>query len=194
MSESSPDFLSPEEQTTLLRLSRLSLEKWIREKKYPSDKEIESFDLTPNFEKKTGVFVSLHKLGELRGCIGYVSGTATILRSVIENTVNASSKDPRFPPVTEDELEMVDIEISVMTPLTEVEDIESIEVGKDGLVIEKGFHRGLLLPQVATEWGWDKYEFLEQACRKAGLTMDAYEKKDTKILRFQAQVFSEKRR
>ena len=192
MSSQPVELLSSEEKQTLLRLSRFTLEKWVREKKYPSDKDLEEYDITPLMKKKSGVFASLHKLGELRGCIGYVTGTAAIYRSVIENTVNAASKDPRFPPVQEDELEITDIEISVMTPLEEVEDIEDIEVGKDGLVIEKGFHRGLLLPQVATEWGWDKYEFLEHTCRKAGLPPDSYNKKEIKILRFRAQVFGEK--
>jgi AmmeMemoRadiSam system protein A len=190
-----PDpFLSSEEEETLLRIARLTLEKWIKEKKYPSEKEIESYDITPRIQEKAGVFVSLHKLGELRGCIGYVAETTSILQSVIENTVNAASKDYRFSPLEEDELDLVGIEISVMTPLTPVKDIETIVIGRDGLIIEKGFHRGLLLPQVAPEWGWDKYEFLEQTCRKAGLPSDAYLKKDVRILRFQAQVFGEKRR
>lgn len=187
-------FLTEDEKSTLLRISRFTLDKWVREKKYPSEKELQEYEITAGMEQKAGVFVSLHKLGELRGCIGYVTGTTTILHAVIENSVNASAKDIRFPPVTEDELDMVDIEISVMTPMEEVDDIETIEVGRDGLVIERGFHKGLLLPQVAPEWGWDKYEFLENACRKAGLPTDAYEKKDVKIYRFQALVFGEKNR
>jgi AmmeMemoRadiSam system protein A len=194
MPETSPDLLNEEEQQTLLRLSRFALDKWTEEKKYPSEKDMLLYTITPNLEQKAGVFVSLHKLGELRGCIGYVTGTTTIVQAVIENTINAASKDSRFPPVEMEETQMVDIEISVMTPLTLVKDIETIEVGKDGLVIEKGFHKGLLLPQVAVEWGWDKYEFLESACRKAGLPLDAYEKKDVKIFRFRAQICSEKRR
>ncbi|MCX7000856.1 MAG: AmmeMemoRadiSam system protein A [Candidatus Sumerlaeota bacterium] len=193
MSEPSPSFLKPQEEQTLLRIARFTLEKWVEEKKYPSEKELKAYDITPALEHKAGVFVSLHKMGELRGCIGYVEDTTTILRGVIENTVNAASKDPRFPPVNENETDMVDIEVSVMTPLEPVDDIETIEVGKDGLVVERGFHRGLLLPQVATEWGWDKYEFLENTCQKAGLPPDAYQKKDTKIFRFRAQVFGEKR-
>jgi len=194
MTGSSPSFLSTEEEQTLLRLSRFTLERWLTEKKYPSEKEMEGYEITPSLEQKVGVFVSIHKLGELRGCIGYLTGTTVIYKSVIENTVNAATKDPRFPPIGENELDMVDIEISVMTPLKPLEDIEDIEVGRDGLLLERGFHRGLLLPQVATEWGWDKYEFLEQTCRKAGLPPDAYQKKDTKIFCFQAQVFGEKRR
>jgi len=194
MKNPSTKFLSPKEEQTLLRVSRFTLEKWIKEKKYPSEKDLEDYNITPALKQKAGVFASLHKLGELRGCIGYVTGTTTILRSVIENTVNAASKDPRFPSITEEELDMVDIEISVMTPLVLVSDIETIELGKDGLVVEKGFHKGLLLPQVATEWGWDRQEFLEHTCRKAGLPADSYTKKDLKIFRFQAQVFGEKRR
>lgn len=194
MTDSSSPFLSLEEQEILLRVARLTLEGWVKEKKYPSDKDLESYNITPKIREKSGVFVTLHKLGELRGCIGYVTGTTTILQSVIENTMNAASKDPCFPPLEEEELDLVGIEISVMTPLSPVKDIETIKVGEDGLVIEKGFHRGLLLPQVASEWGWDRYEFLEQTCRKAGLPADAYLKKDVRIFRFQAQVFGEKRR
>ena len=194
MAERETQFLTGAEEQILLQVARLTLEKWVREKKYPSDKDLESYDITPALEQKTGVFVSIHKLGELRGCIGYVTGTTSILHSVIENTMNAASKDPRFPPIKEHELDIVDLEISVMTPLVEVKDVEAIEVGKDGLVVERGFHKGLLLPQVSKEWGWDKYEFLEQTCRKAGLPTDAYKKKDTKIMRFRAQVFGEKSR
>jgi len=194
MAERETQFLTAAEEQTLLQVARLTLEKWVRERKYPSDKDLASFDITPALEQKTGVFVSIHKLGELRGCIGYVTGTTSILHSVIENTMNAASEDPRFPPIGAEEIDMVDLEISVMTPLAQVKDVETIEVGKDGLVVERGFHRGLLLPQVAKEWGWDKYEFLEQTCRKAGLPADAYKKKDTKIMRFRAQVFGEKTR
>jgi AmmeMemoRadiSam system protein A len=194
MAEKETQFLTSGEEQTLLRVARLTLEKWIIEKKYPSDKDLESFQISSALEQKTGVFVSIHKLGELRGCIGYVTGTTSILQSVIENTMNAATKDPRFPPVVPEELDIVDLEISVMTPLAEVKDIETIEVGKDGLVVERGFHKGLLLPQVAKEWGWDRYEFLEQTCRKAGLPGDAYQKKETKIWRFSAQVFGEKSR
>ncbi|MBN1901129.1 AmmeMemoRadiSam system protein A [Candidatus Sumerlaeota bacterium] len=194
MPRDSTFFLSPEEEANLLRISRYTMEKWVRETKYPSEKEIESFSITPGIQEKSGVFVSLHKLGELRGCIGYITGTIPLFQAVIENTVNAASKDSRFPPVQEDELDMIGIEISVMTPLQPVDDINMIEVGRDGLVIEKGFHQGLLLPQVATEWGWDRKEFLEQTCRKAGLPADAYLKKDVRIFRFQARVFGEKRR
>jgi len=194
MTEKETPFITLAEQQTLLRAARFTLEQWVREKKYPSEKDLESFKITPGLEQKTGVFVSIHKLGELRGCIGYLTGTTSILHSVIENTTNAASKDPRFPPIKENELDMVDLEISVMTPLVEVKDIETIEVGKDGLVVERGFHKGVLLPQVAKDWGWDKYEFLEQTCRKAGLAADAYQKKDTKIMRFRAQVFGEKSR
>jgi len=178
----------------LLQIARFSLEKWIAEHKYPADKDLANFTITPAMQEKCGIFISLHKLGELRGCIGYIAATTTILHSVIENTVNAASKDSRFSPVNRDELDMIDVEISVISPLVEVNDTKDIKVGRDGLVVERGFHKGLLLPQVATEWGWDREEFIEQTCRKAGLPADACEKKDTKIYRFSAQVFGEKSR
>jgi AmmeMemoRadiSam system protein A len=103
----------------------------------------------------------------------------------------AALRDPRFSPVTEDELDELELEISVLTPIQEVKDINSIEVGKDGLIIRRGNFQGLLLPQVASEYGWDRETFLAQTCRKAGLPLDAWKLEDTEISAFRAEVFGE---
>ena len=137
-----------------------------------------------------GAFVTLHRHGDLRGCIGHIEANDTIGRVVPRCAVAACSSDPRFPPVTLDELQEIEIEISLLGPLEAIAGPADIEVGRHGLVVEMGWQRGLLLPQVATEWRWDAEAFLAQTCHKAGLPKDAW-KNGAKIWRFGAEVFSE---
>jgi len=139
-----------------------------------------------------GAFVSLHNCGELRGCIGHIEPNEPIGRVVTRCAVAAASTDPRFPPITADELQQIDIEISLLGPLEEIHGPGEIEVGRHGLVVEQGWQRGLLLPQVATEWQWDADTFLAHTCTKAGLARDAW-KHGAKIYRFEAEVFGEVR-
>jgi AmmeMemoRadiSam system protein A len=139
--------------------------------------------------EKKGAFVTLKKGGQLRGCIGHIKGVKPLYRIVREMAVAAAFHDPRFNPVTEAELPELEIEISVLTPLRQITDVEEIEVGKHGILIEKGVQSGLLLPQVATEYGWDRKTFLEHTCRKAGLSTDAWKDKETRICTFCAEVF-----
>ena len=139
-----------------------------------------------------GAFVTIHMNGSLRGCIGNL-GTGLPLASVVrECAVAACSADPRFEPVAPAELPGLEIEISLLGPLEPVASPEEIEVGRHGLVVEQGWQRGLLLPQVATEWGWDRETFLAQTCHKAGLERDVW-KRGAKVLRFEAEVFAEDR-
>ena len=140
-----------------------------------------------------GAFVTLHKHGDLRGCIGHVEAKEPIGRVVPRCAVSAGSSDPRFPPVTSSELDDLDIEISLLGPLEPIAGPADIEIGRHGLVVERGWQRGLLLPQVATEWHWDADTFLAQTCRKAGLTNDAW-KHGATIWRFEAEVFGEPQR
>jgi AmmeMemoRadiSam system protein A len=140
-------------------------------------------------KEKRGAFVTLHEAGRLRGCIGNIRGGRPLHETVAEMAEEAAFHDPRFEPVSDDEIQGLDIEISVLTPLQRIDRIEEIEVGKHGIYIEKGFLSGLLLPQVATEYGWDRKTFLEQTCYKAGLHRDAWEDKDTKIYIFSADIF-----
>jgi hypothetical protein len=136
-----------------------------------------------------GAFVTINKSGSLRGCIGHIKGTKPLYKTVEEMAEAAAFDDPRFPPVTKDELKDLSIEISVLTPFKQITDVNEIEVGKHGIYMERGFYSGLLLPQVATEYGWDRETFLEQTCRKAGLPPDAWKDKDTKIYIFSADIF-----
>jgi AmmeMemoRadiSam system protein A len=135
-------------------------------------------------------FVSLHKHGELRGCIGHIEPNQSIGAVVTRCAVAAASADPRFAPVTADELTQIDIEISLLGLLEPIHGPAEIEVGRHGLVVERGWQRGLLLPQVATEWKWDADTFLAQTCHKAGLPSDAW-KHGAKLFRFEAEVFGE---
>jgi AmmeMemoRadiSam system protein A len=144
---------------------------------------------TPTLQEKRGAFVSLHRKGQLRGCIGYVHAVKPLYETIQDMALAAAFQDPRFPPVGKDELADLDIEISVLTPMREITDINEIEVGTHGLVIIAGNYSGLLLPQVATEYGWGREEFLEHTCRKAGLPASAWKDKNAKILIFSADVF-----
>jgi AmmeMemoRadiSam system protein A len=139
-----------------------------------------------------GAFVSLHKGGDLRGCIGHIEPTEPIGTVVPRCAVAACSSDPRFPPVAPDELASIDIEISLLGPLEPIAGPGDIVVGRHGLVVERGRQRGLLLPQVATEWNWDAEAFLSHTCQKAGLPRDAW-RTGAKLWKFEAEVFGEGR-
>lgn len=143
------------------------------------------------FQEKRGVFVTIHLLGKLRGCIGYVIPYHPLQQTVEEMARAASLRDPRFHRVTADELPEIDIEISVLSPLRRVEDVQEIVVGVHGLYIKKGSYSGLLLPQVAPQYGWDRDQFLQQTCLKAGLPLTAWQDEDAEIWRFSAEVFGE---
>jgi uncharacterized protein len=138
-----------------------------------------------------GAFVTLHVNGELRGCIGYPGSEKRLDDVVGHCAVAAATEDPRFPPMTSGELADLDLEISVLTPIRKVQDVREIEVGRDGLIIQDGFRKGLLLPQVATEHQWNRDTFLSHTCLKAGLRPDAW-RTGARIFKFQAEVFSER--
>jgi len=173
-------------QHELLHLARSTIEHYVNSGTRPT-----YFSDDPKLQSRSGVFVSLHKGSQLRGCIGYVTAEGPLYQTVIEAAISAATADPRFPPVTSQELGELEIEISVMTPPRVLENIEEIVVGRDGLIVTSGHFRGLLLPQVATEYGWDRETFLDHTCQKAGLPQDAWKKGDVTIESFSAQVFSE---
>jgi AmmeMemoRadiSam system protein A len=141
-------------------------------------------------EMRAGAFVTLRIDGVLRGCIGYPDPQLPLIDVVERCAVSAAIADPRFPPVTLSDWENVDLEISVLGPMEIVRDVAEIEVGRHGLVVEFGRRRGLLLPQVATEWKWNATEFASQTCAKAGLPRDAWQK-GARLYRFEAEVFGE---
>ncbi len=182
--EASRQGLTGEEKRILHRIALRAIEDVVRGKPVP-DFTVESQAL---MERK-GAFVTLKRGGQLRGCIGHIKGVKPLYKIVGEMAAAAAFNDPRFNPVTEAELPDLEIEISVLTPLRRIKGIEEIEVGKHGILIEKGFHSGLLLPQVATEYGWDRKTFLEHTCLKAGLPTDAWKDGDTRISTFCAEVF-----
>jgi AmmeMemoRadiSam system protein A len=138
----------------------------------------------------SGVFVTLKKGGALRGCIGTVECRQPLAEEIARVAVCAAREDPRFPPVTADELPDLELEISVLGPLERIDplDPDAIVIGRHGLVVEQGRRRGLLLPQVAPEWGWDREQFLAHTCRKAGLPLDAW-RRGADVYRFEADVF-----
>jgi AmmeMemoRadiSam system protein A len=140
-------------------------------------------------EEKGGAFVTIKKKGDLRGCVGYIRAVFPIHQTVKEAAVQAAFHDPRFAPLNEKEWKDIEIEISVLTPMKKIKDIEEIEVGKHGLYIEKGYESGLLLPQVAAEYDWDRMTFLQQTCYKAGLQRDAWRLKGVDIYIFSADIF-----
>jgi MEMO1 family protein len=145
--------------------------------------------LSPKLKETRGAFVCLHKGKDLRGCIGMIEGFGPLHQTVKEMALQAAFSDPRFCPLDRDELNDLDLEISVLTPLEQVRDPSQIEIGKHGLLIRKKSHSGLLLPQVATEQGWDRYQFLEATCRKASLAPAAWKEKETQIYMFSADIF-----
>jgi AmmeMemoRadiSam system protein A len=181
--------LSNEEEETLLKLARHTLRTFIATGSKPKD--LSDFNITDPLKEKLGVFVTLKKKGKLRGCIGYLKGVLPLYQAVIENAVSAAVKDPRFSPVTSSELAMIHIEISVLSPVVRIQHLEDIVVGRDGLIISKGLHRGTLLPQVPVEQGWNRTQFLEHCCLKAGLPLEAYRDPSTVIERYSARVFGE---
>ena len=139
-----------------------------------------------------GAFVTLHKRGDLRGCIGHIEPTEPLGRVVPRCAVAACSSDSRFPPIVPAELEEIVVEISLLGPLEPISGPQDIVIGRDGLVVERGWQRGLLLPQVATEWEWDADAFLAHTCQKAGLPRNAW-RQGAKVWRFEAEVFGEVR-
>ncbi len=178
--------LNVEEQKEILGFIRQTI------KEYLEDDEIKPITLkNPKYDEISGAFVTLHKKGALRGCIGHIIGIKPLKNTIQEMAIASSTQDPRFPPVEASELDDLDIEVSILSPLKRVKNPEEIVVGKHGIVMSQGPFKGILLPQVATEYGWDREIFLNHTCLKAGLPEDAW-KKGATIEIFSAQVFGEK--
>ncbi len=164
-------------------LARASIEKAL------FGKEEQPQDIPSALKKRMGAFVCLKTWGELKGCIGFVRGQMPLDETVRRMALEAAFHDPRFMPLDADEWEHTEIEISVLTPMRKIGDIDEIQVGVHGLYIESGSCSGLLLPQVATEHGLDRRTFLEYTCEKAGLPKDAWQSERTSIYIFSADVF-----
>jgi AmmeMemoRadiSam system protein A len=182
--------LSPDEQKLALRIAHMTLESYLRENALP---ELEAFGLEAHgvFQEERAVFVTLHSGKHLRGCIGNIMPLAPLWESIRSNAVAAAVHDRRFSPVTFAELDKLDLEISVLTPPTTLDDPLTFEVGRDGVIMEAGPFRSVFLPQVAEEQGWDQQTTLEHLSQKAGLDLEGWKKPETKFRVFQAQILKE---
>ena len=176
--------LKDEEKELLHQIVKETIRSRLEGKSLP-DFKVDSKTL----KEPRGAFVSLHKGGMLRGCIGHLQADRPLYETIKDMSIAAAFEDPRFPPLSREEFDQVDIEISVLTPFKKITNIDEIEVGKHGIYLVKGFYSGILLPQVATEYGWDRITFLEHTCIKAGLHKDAWKDKDAEIYIFSADVF-----
>lgn len=181
--------LNDEQKQQLLRIARESIATVLAGR----SPELKADDFHEILQRPAGAFVTLTERdsGELRGCIGSIRAVEPLYRAVMSSAINAAFRDPRFFPLRAGELEALSLEISVMGPIERVVDFEDIVVGRDGLIISRGHAAGLLLPQVATEYGWDRDTFLCETCRKAGLPRDAWREAGTRVEKFSAFVFGE---
>ena len=180
--------LNERQRKQLLTLAREAIRAALSRQPY----EPPAADFDDTLRKPSGAFVTLTtEDDDLRGCIGSIEPVAPLYRAVQTSAINAAFRDPRFHPVSAEEFEKLKLEISVMGPIERVTNIEDIVVGRDGLIISRGRQAGLLLPQVATDYGWDRETFLRQTCVKAGLPQDAWKMPDTTIEKFSAEVFGE---
>jgi uncharacterized protein (TIGR00296 family) len=192
-------YLSLEEGKLLVKLAREAVKEYLKTGRQISVPK----DISKKLLQPCGVFVTINSVRngerELRGCIGYPYPTTPLVQAVIESAISSATQDPRFYPLSLSELDHVVFEVSVLTSpelirVNKTNEYPSkIKVGEDGLIVERGLFKGLLLPQVPVEWGWDEEEFLCQCCIKAGLTPDSWLLKDTKIYKFQAIIFEEEK-
>jgi uncharacterized protein len=178
--------LTPNEKSALLDIARKAIEMYIQTgETYIEPREEMSLNV------RSGCFVTIKQNGRLRGCIGNFQSELPLFREVTEMAVASATKDPRFYPLKAEDLQSITLEISVLSPLHKIEGIEEIEVGSHGIYLEKGYYRGVLLPQVAIEHQWDRETFLKQTCLKAGLPTDSWKAEDAAIYVFSAQVFGD---
>lgn len=179
--------LTPEERAELLRIARRSIKEKLEGRTWNPEKP-----LTERLSKKQGAFVTLHENGMLRGCIGYIVGIKSLYLTVAEMARQAAFGDPRFRSLEVGEFDLVDIEITVLSPLRKISDPSEVEIGKHGLLVRRGLYQGVLLPQVPVEECWDRETFLAHTCRKAGLPPSAWKEEGTELFVFTGEVFGEK--
>lgn len=178
--------LNSHEQQALLAIARQAIIQGVQTgQEYIEPREEKALN------KRSGCFVTIKQNGQLRGCIGNFQSELPLFKEVAQMAQASAAKDPRFYPLKESDLDNFSLEISVLSPLKKIEDIEEIQIGEHGIYIEKSFYRGVLLPQVAVEHDWDRLTFLKQTCIKAGLPTDAWKAEDAEIYIFSAQVFGE---
>jgi uncharacterized protein (TIGR00296 family) len=192
-----PFEISQEEGEFLVRLARKAVGEYLKTRKHAPVPD----NISEKLKQPCGVFVTINSIEkgekELRGCIGYPYPTDPLVQAVIQSAISAATEDPRFYPLSSKELDEVVFEVSVLTPPEKIETEKpkeypaKIKVGEDGLIVERGMYKGLLLPQVPIEWKWNEEEFLCQCCIKAGLPADNWLLDGTKLYKFQAIIFEE---
>ena len=180
--------LTAEEKAALKDLVRLSILQELMPERPEGQVKLPPAP-TPRLREELGAFVTLKTGHRLRGCIGYIQGQGPVWDTVARMAKAAAFEDPRFAPLRPDEFERLDIEISILSPVSECTDPAAIEIGRHGLIVRKGGRSGLLLPQVATEWKWDRETFLAHTCLKAGLPENAWKSGGCSLLWFEAEVF-----
>jgi hypothetical protein len=183
--------LNLEEGTLAVKTARRVIEEYVKNNKTPKVK------LPEPFEELSGVFVTLKEDGELRGCIGYPYPDLPLSKALVDAAIQAATQDPRFGRVRTSELSRIAVEVTVLSEpeILKAKPIDrpgNIKIGRDGIIVEYGLYRGLLLPQVPIEQGWGPEEYLEYGCTKAGISPDAWVDEKTKIYTFQGQIFQEK--
>ena len=185
--------LSEKDGETLVKTARATVTEYLKTRKRLTLPE----DFRSEFSYNSGVFVTLYKVEDLRGCIGLPTPERKLYQSLVDAAIASATEDPRFPPVRYEELSDISFEVTVLTPPEEI-NVENtseypsrIKVGRDGLIVRWEFGAGLLLPQVPVEYGWNEEEFLNHTCEKAGAPRDCWKGKSTKILRFEGIVFKE---
>lgn len=179
--------LSDSQRNILLKFARATIVAHLSGKTLPLLPKVKD-----EFASKNGAFVTLHKRKTLRGCIGNMVGHGPLVNTIQEMAIAAATSDPRFMPVRIDEMPEIDLEISVLSPMRRITDVSEIQVGVHGIMMSRGLNRGVLLPQVAVEYNWDRETFLKETCNKAGLPADAWKDSKTTIEIFSAEVFGEK--
>jgi AmmeMemoRadiSam system protein A len=177
---------SDADKKLLLQMARASIEAHLLDKPLPALETVPR-----SLCESRGAFVSLHRKGQLRGCIGYLEAVKPLGQTVREMATAAAFHDPRFRPLGREELADLEVEISVLSPMRLIKNPDEIQVGTHGLYIVQGSCRGLLLPQVATEYKWDRLTFLQQTCCKAGLPPDAWNEPGAKIYLFTAEIIAD---
>ncbi len=183
----------------LVKLARKAVEKYLKAREVMEPPQ----DVPSTLKRKMGAFVTINRYNvppqrALRGCIGFPRPLYPLVEATVKAAIYAAVDDPRFPPMKPEELDDVVFEVSVLTPPELIEGPpherpKKVKVGRDGLIVEKGFYSGLLLPQVPVEWGWDEEDFLMETCWKAGLPPDCWLDPNTKVYRFTAEVFAEEK-
>ncbi len=181
--------LSAEDKKILLAIAKQSIAAAVKHVARAGFGAPDSF--SESLRSHAGAFVTIEIDRHLRGCVGFLRGEQALVQTVSEAAVSAALHDTRFLPLSEADLDLIEIEISVLSPMRRIYAVEEIKTGIHGLLLESGMHHGLLLPQVASEYQWDSKTFLEQTCIKAGLPKKAWELKETEIYVFTADVFNE---